>query len=36
MLDKYRDLEGIATTLGVKNFSLKEVAGKVQIAGTTT
>ena len=36
MLDQYGDLEGIATTLGVKNCSLKEVVGKVQIAGTTT
>ena len=36
MLEKYSDLEGIATKLGVRNFSLKEVAGKVQIAGTTT
>ncbi len=36
MLDKYRDLEGLAAKLGVRDFSLKEVAGKVQIAGRTT
>ena len=36
MLDKYRDLEGLAAKLGVRDFSLKEVGGKVQIAGKTT
>ena len=36
MLDKYKDLEGIAAKLGVRDFSMKEVAGKVQIAGKTT
>jgi len=36
MLDKYKDLESLAGTLGVRNFSMKEAGGKVQIAGTTT
>ena len=36
MLDKYRDLEALAGKLGVRDFSMKEVAGKVQIAGKTT
>ncbi len=36
MIDKYRDLEGVAATLGVREFSLKEVGGKVYIAGKTT
>ena len=36
MLDKYRNLEGVAAVLGVRGFSLKEAGGKVQIAGTTT
>ena len=36
MLDKYKDLEALAGKLGVRNFSMKEAGGKVQIAGTTT
>mgnify|MGYP006314513767 CR=1 FL=1 len=36
MLDKYKDRESLAGTLGVRNFSMKEAGGKVQIAGTTT
>ena len=36
MIDKYKALEGLATTLGVRNFSMTEAAGKVQIACTTT
>ena len=36
MLDKYRDLEAVASKLGVRDFSLKEAGGKVQIAGKTT
>ena len=36
MLDKYRDLEGLAGKLGVRDFSMKEAGGKVQIAGKTT
>ncbi len=36
MLDKYRDLEGLAATLGVREFSMKEVGGKVYISGKTT
>ena len=36
MLDKYRDLEATAATLGVRDFSMTEVGGKVQIAGKTT
>ena len=36
LLDKYRDLETLAGKLGVRDFSLKEAAGKVQIAGKTT
>lgn len=36
MLDKYKDLEGLAGKLGIRNFSMKEAGGKVQIAGTTT
>ena len=36
MIDKYKALEGLAATLGVRNFSMKEAGGKVQIAGTTT
>jgi nucleoid-associated protein YgaU len=36
MLEKYRDLETLATSLGVRGFSLTEAGGKVQIAGTTT
>ena len=36
LLDKYRDLEPLAGKLGVRDFSLKEAGGKVQIAGKTT
>ena len=36
MLDKYKDLEGLAAKLGVRDFSMKEAGGKVQIAGKTT
>lgn len=36
MLEKYQDLEGLAAKLGVRDFSMKEVGGKVQIAGKTT
>lgn len=36
MLDKYKNLEGLAGTLGVRNFSMTEAGGKVQISGTTT
>ena len=36
MLDKYKDLEGLAAKLGVRDFSMTESAGKVQIAGKTT
>lgn len=36
MLEKYRDLEALAAKLGVREFSMKEAAGKVQIAGKTT
>ena len=36
LLDKYRDLEWLAGKLGVRDFSIKEAGGKVQIAGKTT
>jgi nucleoid-associated protein YgaU len=36
MLDKYKDLEGLAGKLGIRNFSMTEAGGKVQIAGTAT
>jgi nucleoid-associated protein YgaU len=36
LLDKYKDLEALAAKLGVREFSAKEVGGKVQIAGKTT
>ncbi len=36
MLDKYKNLEGLAAKLGVRDFSLKEAGGKVQISGKTT
>lgn len=36
MLDKYKDLEGLATSLGIRDFSMKEADGKVKIAGKTT
>lgn len=36
MIEKYKDLEGLATKLGVREFSMKEANGKVQIAGKTT
>lgn len=36
MLDKYKDLESLAAKLGIREFSMKEAAGKVQIAGKTT
>ena len=36
MIEKYQDLEGIAAKLGVRDFSMTEAAGKVQIAGKTT
>jgi nucleoid-associated protein YgaU len=36
LLDKYRDLETLAGKLGVREFSLTEAGGKVQIAGKTT
>lgn len=36
MLDKYKDLEALAGKLGIRQFSMKDAGGKVQIAGTTT
>jgi hypothetical protein len=36
MIEKYKDLESLAGTLGVRNFSMAESGGKVTIAGTTT
>ncbi|MGE0815127.1 MAG: LysM peptidoglycan-binding domain-containing protein [Vicinamibacterales bacterium] len=36
MLDKYKDLEGLAASLGIRDFSMKEADGKVKISGKTT
>lgn len=36
MVEKYKDLEGLAAQLGVRDFSMTESGGKVQIAGKTT
>ena len=36
MLEKYRDLETLAGKLGIREFSMKEAGGKLQIAGKTT
>jgi len=36
MLEKYNDLGDLAAKLGVREFSMKEAGGKVQIAGKTT
>ncbi len=36
MLEKYKDLEGVAGKLGIQGFSMKEAGGKVSISGHTT
>lgn len=36
MIEKYKDLEALAGKLGIRDFSMKDAGGKVQIAGTTT
>ncbi|MDH4066578.1 MAG: LysM peptidoglycan-binding domain-containing protein [Acidobacteriota bacterium] len=36
MIEKYKDLEALAGTLGVQNFSMTEAGGKVSIKGRTT
>lgn len=36
MLEKYSDLQTVAGKLGVRDFSMTEAGGKVQIAGKTT
>ena len=36
MIEKYKDLETLAGKLGIREFSMKEAGGKLQIAGKTT
>jgi nucleoid-associated protein YgaU len=36
MIEKYKDLESLAGQLGIREFSMKEAGGKVQINGKTT
>lgn len=36
MIEKYKDLETLAGKLGIREFSMKEAGGKLQVAGTTT
>jgi nucleoid-associated protein YgaU len=36
MIEKYKDLESLAGQLGIREFSIKEAGGKVQINGKTT
>jgi nucleoid-associated protein YgaU len=36
LTQKYNDLSGLASSLGVRNFAMKEEGGKVKISGTTT
>lgn len=36
MVEKYKDLETLAGKLGIREFSMKDAGGKVQIAGKTT
>lgn len=36
MMEKYKDLETLAGKLGIREFSMKEAGGKVQVAGRTT
>jgi nucleoid-associated protein YgaU len=36
MMEKYKDLETLAGKLGIREFSMKDAGGKVQIAGKTT
>ena len=36
LLDKYNDVSSLAGQLGVRDFSIKEAGGKVQISGKTT
>jgi hypothetical protein len=36
MIEKYKDLEGLAGTLGVRSFAMAEAGGKVTISGMTT
>jgi LysM repeat protein len=36
LTEKYSSLSALASKLGVRNFSLKEEAGKLHVGGTTT
>lgn len=36
MIEKYKDLETLAGKLGIREFSMKDAGGKLQIAGKTT
>jgi nucleoid-associated protein YgaU len=36
MVEKYQDLESVATQLGIQGFSMRESAGKVSITGRST
>lgn len=36
MVEKYKELETLAGKLGIREFSMKDAGGKVQIAGKTT
>jgi hypothetical protein len=36
MVEKYKDLESVASKLGIQNFAMREANGKVSITGHTT
>jgi len=36
MVEKYQDLESVASQLGIQGFSIRESAGKVSITGRST
>ena len=36
MVEKYQDLESVASQLGIQGFSMRESAGKVSITGRST
>jgi LysM repeat protein len=36
LAEKYGALNGLASKLGIRNFTMKEEAGKLRISGTTT
>ena len=36
MVEKYQDLESVASQLGIQGFSIREAGGKVSITGRST